>query len=147
MHSKKSPNNVLSGNCHCKNIEVAFEISKAPEDLWIRKCPCSFCTKQGNLNVTDPDGLLSVTIHNKTNIFWYEMGHKTSKRLFCNICGVYIGAFMEHAEGNVCVLNSNVLEDRDGLSVPTDIHVIQQTPEERVAGRLIRWMPFELTYT
>ena len=49
-------NTTLLGNCHCKNIEILFEISKPPQELWVRKCPCSFCTKQGNLNIADPDG-------------------------------------------------------------------------------------------
>ena len=136
----------IPGSCHCNNIKLVFKMSKLPQELWVRKCPCSFCTKQGNLNVADPDGFLKVTVNRKSDLFWYQMGHKTSNRLFCNICGVYIGGFMENIEGNVCVLNLNVLDDREGFPAPTSIQVINQTPEERVAGRLTRWMPFELTY-
>ena len=69
-------NTTLSGNCHCKNIEILFEISKPPQELWVRKCSCSFCTKQGNLNIADPDGCLKVTINRKADVFWYQMGHK-----------------------------------------------------------------------
>ncbi len=136
----------LLGSCHCKNIELTFSISKPPQDLWVRKCPCSFCTKQGNLNIADPDGMLKIVINKKADIFWYRMGHKTSERLFCKICGVYIGGFMEHEKGNVCVFNLNVLENREGFPPATAIHVEEQTPEERISGRLTRWMPFELTY-
>ena len=53
---------------------------------------------------------------------------------------------MEHTEANVCVFNLNVLEQREGFLPPTEIHVEDQTPEERIKGRLTRWMPFESTY-
>ena len=70
------------------------------------------------------------------------MGHKTSERLICRICGVYIGGFMTCKEKSVCVLNSNVLDQREAFNSPTPINVSSQTSEERIAGRLARWMPF-----
>jgi hypothetical protein len=136
----------LNGSCHCGNIKLTFTTPNLPKTLWLRKCPCSFCHKQGNINVADPEGFLTIKIENKENIFFYQMGHKTSDRLFCNNCGVYIGGLMTHEGKPVCVINANTLDTDDNLGVPTEINVSTQTPEERVLGRLSRWMPFEIVY-
>ena len=74
---------ILNGACHCGNIKLEFSTPKSPQSLWLRKCPCSFCHKQGNINVADPEGFLKIKIENKENTFFYQMGHKTSDRLFC----------------------------------------------------------------
>ncbi len=113
-------------------------------ELWVRKCPCDFCAKQGNFNIADPEGKLLVRVKNHENTIHYRMGHKTSDRLICKVCGVYIGGFMKHNDKFVCVLNLNVLEQRELFPSPTPINVSNQTPEERIAGRLLRWMLFEM---
>jgi DNA-3-methyladenine glycosylase I len=38
---------VLSGRCHCGNIELAFESSVPAEQLPLRACVCSFCRAHG----------------------------------------------------------------------------------------------------
>jgi len=136
----------LKGACHCGNIKLELNTPNSPLSLWLRKCPCSFCHKQGNVNVADPDGLLIIKIENRENTFFYQMGHKTSDRLFCGICGVYIGGLMTHEGKSVCVLNANTLDSDIELSAPTEINVSDQTPEERILGRVSRWMPFKIVY-
>lgn len=138
---------LIKGACHCGNIKLEFNTPKSPQALWLRKCSCSFCHKQGNINVADPEGFLTIKIENKKNTFFYQMGHKTSDRLFCGTCGVYIGGLMTHEGKSVCVLNANTLDTNNNLSVPTEINVSAQTPEERILGRMSRWMPFEIVYT
>jgi len=136
----------LKGSCHCGNIKLEFKTLNSPQALWLRKCACSFCHKQGNINVADPEGSLTIIIENKENTFFYQMGHKTSDRLFCGNCGVYIGGLMTHDCKSVCVLNANTLDADNDLSAPTEIKVLAQTPEERILGRMSRWMPFEIVY-
>jgi hypothetical protein len=135
---------ILKGSCHCGNIKLEFNTPNSPQALWLRKCSCLFCRKQGNINVADPEGFLKIKIENKGNTFFYQMGHKTSDRLFCGACGVYIGGFMTHEGKSFCVLNANTLDTDNNLSVPTAIDVLAQTPEERILGRMSRWMPFEI---
>ena len=74
------------------------------------------------------------------------MGHKISDRLFCGHCGVYIGGLMTNADKSLCVLNANTLDSDNNFSAPTEINVSAQTPEERILGRMSRWMPFEIVY-
>lgn len=134
----------LKGACHCGNITLEFNTPNPPDMLWLRKCSCSFCHKQGNINVADPKGFLRIKIEKKENTFFYQMGHKTSDRLFCGVCGVYMGGLMTHQGKSVAVLNANTLETNNSLRTPTEIDVSTQTPEERMQGRLSRWMPFEI---
>jgi hypothetical protein len=136
--------NYWPGSCHCKNIELEFFSGKKPSELWVRKCSCDFCIKQGNYNVADPEGKLRVRIRDHKDTIYYQMGHKTSDRLICKICGVYIGGFMKHSGKSVCILNLNVLEQLELFASPTPINISSQTFDERIAGRLIRWMPFEM---
>lgn len=136
----------LKGACHCGNIKLEFNTPNSPRVLWLRKCSCSFCHKQGNINVADPEGFLTIKIENKERTFFYQMGHKTSDRLFCSTCGVYIGGLMTYEGKSVCVLNANTLDTDNNLSTPTEINVSSQTPQERVLGRMSRWMPFEIVY-
>jgi hypothetical protein len=134
----------LKGACHCGNIKLEFNTPNSPQALWLRKCSCLFCHKQGNINVADPEGFLTIQIENKENTFFYQMGHQTSDRLFCGNCGVYIGGLMTHDGKSVCVLNANTLDTKNDLSAPTQINVSAQNPEERILGRMSRWMPFEI---
>ena len=136
----------LKGACHCGNIKLEFNTPTSPEALWLRKCSCLFCHKQGNINVADPAGFLTIKIENKENTFFYQMGHKTSDRLFCGNCGVYIGGLMTRDGKSVCVLNANTLDTDIDFSAPTEIDVLAQTSEERILGRMSRWMPFEIVY-
>lgn len=137
--------NTLEGSCHCGNIKLQFTTPNSPQSLWFRKCPCSFCHKQGNINVADPEGLLIINIANKADTFLYQMGHKTSDRLFCKVCGVYIGGIMPKGDKKFGVLNANTLNNANNLKAPTEINVSTQTPEQRVQGRMKRWMPVEMT--
>ena len=34
---------LMTGGCHCGNIEVIFETDIAPEETEPRACQCSFC--------------------------------------------------------------------------------------------------------
>lgn len=134
---------ILTGSCHCGNIKLELKTPNPPEALWLRKCPCSFCHKQGNINLADPKGILTLKIDKKEDTFYYQMGHKTSERLFCKVCGVYIGGFMNHEGKSLCVINANILNPNEAFSPPTEINVSNQNPEERIQGRMSRWMPYE----
>ena len=46
----------FAGSCHCGNLELVFETPRAPEDLVVRSCSCSFCRRHGARCVSDPAG-------------------------------------------------------------------------------------------
>ena len=36
-----------SGGCHCGNIKVGLDLSRAPDQMPLRSCSCSFCRAHG----------------------------------------------------------------------------------------------------
>ena len=52
---------ILHGGCHCGALRVEFE-TRAPEELPLRECQCTFCRRHGALNTVDANGRVRVVV-------------------------------------------------------------------------------------
>ena len=52
----------LEGGCHCGRLRVAFTTARAPTELPLRACQCTFCRRHGGLTTSDPEGEVVLTV-------------------------------------------------------------------------------------
>jgi hypothetical protein len=132
----------LDGRCHCGNLEVAFETSKAPSQLELRECACTFCRRHGATAVTDPAGALEVRARSAAELSRYRFGLGTADFLVCRTCGVFVGAVCEVDGRTYGTLNANVLDARASLTaIPVRVDYDGEAVAQRIARRARAWTP------
>ncbi len=130
------------GGCHCGNIRVAYRTAKPVAEWPIRACQCSFCRKHGVRATGDPDGLLEIAIADEAKVDRYRFGLGITDFLICRACGVYVSALVEEPGGLLATLIVNTLDlPQDGFPEPAPAHYDDETGEQRLARRRLRWTP------
>ncbi len=133
---------VLTGRCHCGNLEVALESSLRPEELPLRADTCSFCRRHGARTTSGPDGRLRITIHHPGELLRYRFGLRTADFLICRRCGIYVAAVISEGGSTWATLNANALDAVDTLAqVATPVTYDGESVAERSARRRERWTP------
>ena len=131
-----------SGGCHCGKINVRRRLAKAPEDIQLRGCTCSFCRSHSPRIVADPEGLFEVWADDWSLVENYRFGARTCDFLICRRCGVFIAAVSQMAEGTRAVVNVNCLNDRERFTSVPVLHDFEgETIETKASRRAANWMP------
>lgn len=130
------------GQCHCENLEVIFESKLLPDQLTIRACSCSFCSRHGARTTSDPDGSVQIIIHNPDLLSRYRFGLKTADFLVCKQCGVYMAAILEVGDCQYATVNINTFAAPERFTQePTIVTYEGETVDERRVRRKARWTP------
>jgi len=131
-----------SGGCHCGNISVQLELSRAPDQMPLRSCSCSFCRAHGTRTLSDRDGQAEITVADWSLAEKYRFGSRTADYVLCRRCGVYIGAVCETNSGMRAVINTNCLDDRAAFTQrPAAPDYDGEATDVRLARRATNWMP------
>ena len=101
----------MAGHCHCGAICAELVSAKAPSELQVRSCQCSFCTRHGAMTVGDPGGHARLII-DPAALVSYAFATRSGRILVCGRCGVYAGVVLEEEGGVWSVLNVR------GLAIP-----------------------------
>ena len=80
-----------SGGCHCGNLLVDLELSRAPDTYNPRACDCDFCRKHCASYLSDPQGSMGIRIKDERHWGRYQQGSGTAEFMVCTRCGVLIG--------------------------------------------------------
>ena len=129
----------LSGGCHCGNIRIELELTRAPESYNPRACDCDFCTKHSAAYVSEPKGSLAIRVKDAGKIGRYRQGNGIAEFLICTNCGVLVGVVYD-AEGRVYgAANAKAIQ---GARLRPGTTRLAQDPvrgseEEPLAGRLV----------
>lgn len=78
---------VLNGSCHCGNVTIELSLTGAPEHYAPRACDCDLCTKHGASYLSDPNGLLIISVAEQDHLQTYRQGSKIADMLICRTCG------------------------------------------------------------
>ena len=134
---------LFKGGCHCGNVELTFATDQPPEELPIRACQCSFCTRHGARTATDRKGRLEIRVGFPSELNRYQFGLRTSEFLVCKRCGVYLAAVLTTPEGNCyATVNVNSLEAyRRFTQPPLAVDYEGENAERRIARRKENWTP------
>lgn len=132
----------FSGRCHCGNIRLIFETAKTPQQLGVRACTCSFCTRHGARTTTDPQGSVRITVRDSTKLNRCRFGLRTADFLVCAECGVYPGAIFADGDRLYATLNINAFDECQSFpeeSSPASYD--HETEAERRERRKSGWTP------
>ena len=135
------------GSCHCGAIRATLVTSRPAEELEVRACQCSFCTRHGARTVSDPAGHVRFEIDGAA-LVWYLFETRTGTSLICNRCGMYAGVIIEDGDNVWSVVNVRGLaipEFKDHAAEPTVYD--GETAEQRIARRKAMWTPTQIVWT
>jgi hypothetical protein len=125
----------IIGACHCRNVRIRASLSRPPRDYFPRRCDCSFCSKQAAAYVSDASGQFTVQLIDAARIKRYRQGSKLAEFLFCDCCGVLVGAFREFEERLSGSLNARLCAPRS----PFGPEQLAGTPPLRDSDKIARW--------
>jgi len=133
---------VLTGGCHCGNLQLRFETRLPAAQLPLRSCTCSFCVRHGAHTTSDPAGRVRITVRDARRLVRYRFGLRTADFLVCGQCGVYVAAVLPDGKACVATVNVNALAERALLTrEPVAVSYDDEDKPERVARRRARWTP------
>lgn len=135
----------FDGQCHCGKLKASFETQKTPQDLGVRTCQCAFCRAHGAVNISDPEGAMTIEAE-AADVNRYAFALRTADFLVCKTCGVYIAAVMGEGQRIVSTLNVAGLQMKEFLDVdeaPMDYGA--EDTDARVARRFAKWTPTRFT--
>ena len=137
----------LQGSCHCGAVSVAMDTDTAPADFSVRACQCTFCRKHGARAVSDPNGLLTVSLARDDAVMHYRFDAKTADFLVCRTCGAYVCAVLRADGAAYSTVNINVLDERAAFPAE-DLPVVfdAESPEQRIERRIANWTPTTVVF-
>ena len=130
-----------AGQCHCGAIRAELAFTKPAETIQVRACQCGFCTRQGTMTVSDPDGRSALLIR-QGQLHAYQFGTRTATSLICQSCGVYAGAMVQEDGRTWSIVNVRGLAIAEFLARTAEpVSYDAETAEQRIARRKAKWTP------
>jgi len=126
---------VLSGGCHCGQLLVKVELTRAPYTYQPRACDCDFCRKHGAAYVSDPQGAVLIGIGDPNADGRYRQGSGLAELLVCRNCGVAVGALYRSEARLYGVVNARVLGASAGFGAEETVSPQRLSAREKVS----RW--------
>jgi hypothetical protein len=105
----------LTGGCHCSNITVSIELTRAASSYSPRACDCELCRRHGAAWVSDPQGALVIHVRDQRDTGRYRQGAGIAEMLLCRNCGVLVAALWQGPRVHG-VVNANVLAARESFA-------------------------------
>ena len=125
---------MLEGSCHCGVIAIQLETTRAPSELPVRTCGCTFCLKHRPR--------YTIRIADEASVSRYRFGLRLADFLVCRNCGVFVAAFEPGSPGRA-VINIESLARAAELTAPATQLTIYDTEDvaARTARRAKNWTP------
>lgn len=132
---------MLDGSCHCGNLTLTLETARAPGELPVRICGCTFCQRHRGRYTSDPAGRVTIRIAREADTSRYRFGHRLADFLICRTCGVFVAAYEPGSPGRA-VVNINVLARGDELvGAPVSFAYDGEDAAARTERRAKNWTP------
>jgi hypothetical protein len=132
------------GSCHCGNLEVDYTTTITPEKAMVRACQCSFCRKHDARAISDPNGMIELTVHNPSLLERYRFELGVTDYLICRKCGVYVSAYSQRGTEAYANVMVNVLDAREQFPDPSPVHLDGEDELEKWQRRTKNWTPATL---
>lgn len=130
---------LYTGRCHCGAIRLTYQAEKP---LSPRACQCSFCRRHGARSVSDAAGAANLVF--AVEPIRYRFASRAADYLLCAVCGIYVGAMVEQAEGSIVTLNLNNFDDPHPELEAVPVSYDGESAAERAASRRARWTPLSI---
>lgn len=110
-----------AGGCHCGNIAVEIELTKAAGAYRPRACDCDYCVRHAAAYLSDPRGRLTIRVQRESDLGRYRQGDGLADFLVCRTCGVLVGATYADPSGRYAVVNCRAVAGLSGLGPETPV--------------------------
>lgn len=136
---------MFAGSCHCGAITLELTTTKAPAELPVRVCGCSFCARHRPRYTSDPSGHVAIRAVDEAALGRYRFGLGLADFLVCRTCGVFVAA-LEPGEPARAVVNLEVLDRARELVAQPIAFTAYDTEDAptRTARRARAWTPASL---
>lgn len=136
---------MFDGGCHCGAITIHFASTRAPQELPIRICGCSFCTRHRPRYTSDPSGHLTIRAADEASLGRYRFGLRLADFLLCRTCGVFVAAFEPGEPGRAVINLDTLARAPEFLAEPTRFTAYDsEDTTARLARRARAWTPATL---
>ncbi len=135
---------MLDGSCHCGALTIQLDTARAPADLPVRVCGCTFCRKHRPRYTSDPTGHVTLMLATDDAASRYRFGLRLADFLICRTCGVFVAA--HDPAGARAVINLDTLARADDFSSAPTAFTAYDTEDAptRAARRARAWTPATL---
>jgi hypothetical protein len=125
----------LSGGCHCGNIRIELDLTRAAGTYNPRACDCDFCRKHQAAYVSDPQGSLRLIIRDEREATRYAQGSGQAELLLCKNCGVLVSPLFSDGGRLYGAVNANAVDGAAAFGARQPV-----SPQTLSAGdRTKRW--------
>jgi quercetin dioxygenase-like cupin family protein len=134
---------MLTGSCHCGNIEYVFSTQKHIGSFIPSKCDCDFCKKHSAEYISDPDGEVEISVREDIIPIKYVFNLKTAEYLSCPTCGTFVCATIKNQGKFFSVTNIRTLdfEFQKLLGNKNETCWDGESREQRKERRFKTWTP------
>jgi hypothetical protein len=132
----------IRGRCHCGNISYDFHWPLGGDQIPVRACSCSFCTKHRGTYTSHPEARLDARVEDVSALSRYTFATGTAEFFVCARCGV-VPLVTSTIDGNLyAVVNVNTFEPDETLVFETAVTDFDgEETEGRLARRQRTWIP------
>ncbi len=129
----------LAGSCRCGQLTLRLATTRAPGELPVRTCGCSFCIERRPRYTSDPSGHVTIRIASEASVTRHRFGLRLADFLICRSCDQFVAAI----DNNRAVINLDVLvRAADFTAAPTQFTAYDsEDVETRTARRERNWTP------
>jgi hypothetical protein len=136
---------VLDGGCHCGAITIQLASARAPDQLPVRTCGCTFCRKHRPRYTSDPAGHVTVRVVDEAQLGRYRFGLRLADFLICRTCGVFVAAYEPGQPGRAVINLETLARAADFTAEPSQLTVYDsEDAATRTARRARTWTPATL---
>jgi hypothetical protein len=132
--------NLLSGSCHCGNVQFTLRTEQSEETLSARRCGCTMCRRHGASWISDPDGSLEIQYRDREQLSIYQFGHATSRWIICARCGVLAAAICKIDGRLRAVVRSQAMVEHTFSAPEVNTDFDDESVENRLARRAKNWI-------
>lgn len=131
----------LSGSCHCGNIQLELELTRAPETYNPRACDCDFCTKHSAAYLSDPKGSLIIRIKDENKVGKYRQGNAIAEFLICSNCGVLAAVTYENEGRLYGAANAKATQGGKGFGPEQPVSPKTLSADQKMSRWQDVWFP------
>jgi hypothetical protein len=122
----------ISGGCHCGNIRIDLELTRAPDTYNPRACDCDFCRKHNAAYISDPQGSLAIRIKDESLRGTCRQGSGQAEFLFCRNCGVLVSVLYRNDGRLYAAVNARAVQGGKPFGAEQTVSPQKLSAEDKV---------------
>ncbi len=129
----------ITGSCHCGNLTYTLEWPEG-EEMPLRRCGCSFCTRHGSVFTANAGAALSGRVRDRNVLSLYTFATRTADFFVCARCGALPWVTSVIEGRTYAAVNANTFDVPTRASAAPLRSFDGELVEDRLARRKRTWI-------